>query len=133
MKDRWSLLFVLAVLVGVVLASVGGYFLWGAYVCSSTETVYVEPTDSADDAVPFDTLSDRQQEVFGRSLRNSPVRVDDDFEMPRRVMYENGTYAVYMAHGDACWVTAIPATPATLLGLLLVALGGRRLRSGPEE
>jgi len=131
----WSLLYVLAVLVGVVLASVGGYFLWGAYVCSSTEMVSVEPapSDAADDAVAFDSLSERQQDAFRRALdSDGHLTVDDDLDLPYTVSYEGETYRVLTAHGDACWVTAIPATPATLLGLLLVALGGRRLRSASD-
>ncbi|MBP1985691.1 hypothetical protein [Halolamina salifodinae] len=132
MKNHWSLLFVLAVLVGVILASVGSYFLREAYVCSSTGMVSVETATSnaADDAVAFDCLSDRQQELFGRALRNGHVTVNDEFEMPRRVGYENETYAVYRAHGDRCWMITVPAAPVALLGLLLVGFGGRRL--GPE-
>lgn len=129
MKDRRSLLFVLAVLVGLLLASVGGYFLWGAYVCSSTEMVYVESTAPDDNAVPFDSLSERQQEVFRRAVRNNPVRVDEGFEIPHTVTYEDRAYSVYLVHGDGCWTTIIPAAPVTLLGLALVGFGGRRLRS----
>ena len=125
MQKHWSLLFVV---LGVVLAASGGYFLWDAYVCSTTEMVFVEPTDSAEDPVPFDSLSDRQQEVFGRSLRNSHVTVDDDLDLPDTVRYEGEAYAVLTAHGDGCWMIAIPATLVALFGFALVGFGRHRLR-----
>ena len=130
MKNRWSLLFVLAVVVGVVLASVGGYFLWNAYVCSSTEMVSVEPTDTEYDPVAFDSLSERQQDIFLRALDSDDhLTVDDDLDLPYTVSYENETYRVLTAHGDGCWVLGVPAAPVTLLGLALVGVGGRRLVS----
>lgn len=128
MEKRWSLLLVA---VGVVLATVGGYFVWGAYVCSSTEMVSVEPTDTEYDPVPFDTLSERQQDAFLRALdSDGHITVDDDLDLPYTVDYENETYVVLAAHGDGCWITGIPAVPVTVIGLVLAGFGGRRLRSG---
>ncbi len=127
MKTHWSLLLVA---VGVVLATVGGYFLWGAYVCSSTEMVSVEPADTEYEPVAFDSLSDRQQDAFLRALEtDGHLTVDDDLDLPYTVSYENETYRVLTAHGDGCWITGIPAAPVTLLGLVLVGFGARRLRA----
>jgi len=126
-KTHWSLLLVA---VGVVLATVGGYFLWGAYVCSSTEMVSVEPADTEYEPVAFDSLSDRQQDAFLRALEtDGHLTVDDDLDLPYTVSYENETYRVLTAHGDGCWITGIPAAPVTLLGLVLVGFGARRLRA----
>jgi len=129
MRKHWSLLLVA---VGIVLAAVGGYFLWGAFVCSTTEMVSAEPTTagSGDEPVAFDSLSERQQDAFLRALDSGDlVTVDDDLDLPYTVGYEGESYRVLTAHGDGCWITGVPAIPVTLLGLALVGFGGRRLRS----
>ncbi|NHX35522.1 MULTISPECIES: hypothetical protein [Halolamina] len=127
MKTHWSLLLVA---VGVVLATVGGYFLWDAYVCSSTEMVSVEPADTEYEPVAFDSLSERQQDAFLRALEtDGHLTVDDDLDLPYTVSYENETYRALTAHGDGCWITGIPAAPITLLGLVLVGFGARRFRA----
>lgn len=127
MEKHWSLLLVA---VGVLLATVGGHFLWGAYVCSTTEMVSVEPTTTEYDPVPFDSLSERQQDAFLRALdSDGHITVDDDLDLPYNVGYKGETYVVLTAHGDGCWITGVPAAPVTLLGLVLVGFGGRQLRS----
>ena len=129
MTRYWSLLLVV---VGLVLAVGGGFFLWNAYACSTTEMVSVEPTTagSGDDPVAFDSLSERQQDAFLHALEtDGHLTVDDDLDLPYTVSYENETYRVLTAHGDGCWITGIPAAPVTLLGLVLVGFGARRFRA----
>jgi len=128
-QKHWSLLLVA---VGVVLAAVGGFFLWNAYACSTTEMVSVEPTTagSGDDPVAFDSLSDRQQDAFRRALdADGLITVDDGLDLPYTVQYDGDAYRVLTAHGDGCWITGVPAVPVTLLGLVLAGFGGRQLRS----
>lgn len=132
MKKHWALLLVA---VGVVLAAVGGYFLWGAFVCSTTEMLFVEPTTagSGDEPVPFDSLSDRQQDAFLRALdTDGHVTVDDGLDLPYTVRYEGEAYTASTAHGDGCWITGVPAIPVTLLGLALAGFGGHRLRQASD-
>ncbi|MFW5911787.1 MAG: hypothetical protein ACOCQV_03515 [Halolamina sp.] len=125
--NHWSLLLVA---VGVVLATVGGHFRSGAYVCSITEMVSVEPTTTEDEPVPFDSLSRAPAGCFLRALESDDyLTVDDGLDLPYTVSSENETYSVITAHGEGCWITGVPAVPVTLLGLILVGDGGRRLLS----
>jgi len=128
-QKHWSLLLVA---IGLVLAVGGGFFLWNAYTCSTTEMVSVEPTTagSGDDPVAFDSLSDRQQDAFRRALdADGLITVDDGLDLPYTVRYDGDAYRVLTAHGDGCWITGVPAVPVTLLGLVLAGFGGRQLRS----
>jgi hypothetical protein len=128
-KKHWSLLLVA---VGLVLAVVGSYVFWGAYVCSTTEMVSVGPTTAGagDAPVAFDSLTERQQDAFLRALdSDGHITVDDDLDLPYTVRYEGEAYRVLTAHGDGCWITGVPGALAALLGLAFVGVGGRRLRS----
>lgn len=123
---------ILLVVVGFVLATAGGAVLWSVYHCETTESITVQSVDSnpADDPVQFSTLSEHQQDAFLRALEDGRATVHEDLEMPYKVFYENERYAVYRAHSDGCWITAIPAVPVMLVGLALLADGGRRYRQG---
>ena len=122
---------ILLVVVGLVLATAGGAVLWSVYHCETTESITVQQVeDDAADPVRFDALSERQRDAFRRALDGGHATVDDDLDLPYKIIYENEMYAVYTAHGDACWITAIPAVPVVLVGLALLAYGGRRYRQG---
>lgn len=56
------------------------------------------------DIAEFETLSDREQEVFLQAVNDtgSWIETDRDINLPGAVTYQNTTYSVGNAHVDGC-------------------------------
>ena len=115
---------------GLLLAGGGWYYQSTADECSP---YYLEVSGDTtgyetEPLVAFENLTVAQQRVFREALsadRSLYPTDDAHFEEPRRVRYENETYAVATVAGDGCLRAANDTLRVLPMGLgLVVALTG---------
>lgn len=130
MSTARVLTFALLIVGGLLLAG-PVYLTYNAYECGANHSIHVE-ADSSVSAEPtsFDSLTDRQQDVFREAREEGTARASKEVSLPRAVRYQNQTYAVYEVHGDGCWVLLLHPVfwLLTVGGVGSMALGIRRYR-----